>query len=156
MSVHEEHAELLAEIPQLRSSGGSRIPVVELLRIDPGNLHEAFVNHATWQGFISFQHAEAKLMVARAERMIKQLRAERWLYFKENLEELFSIKATIDSIESAIERDPEVKKAYDALFALEYRERQLDALRSAFLARKDMLVNLGADERAERRMPDPH
>jgi len=145
----------LTEIPKVLSTAGHEIKVVELLRIDPGNLYDAFVTHATFQGFIGFQHAEARLYTARAERLLKQIRAEKWIYFKEHLESVFSIKATESAIDAAIERDPEVKAAYAEIMNLEYRERQLDALRQAFLARKDMLITLGADERAERRMRDP-
>ena len=143
---------LEAEMPSITTAGGSVLVVSELLRVDAGNLDNEMLKHASYQGFIGFQHAEAELMVSRASRKMRQLRATKFFYYKEHMESIYGVRPTADTVEAAVEKDVDVIKGYAELADLEHRERQLYVLREAFLARKDALVHLSANERIERRL----
>lgn len=145
-------AELAAEIPKLRSFGGHILDLPQLLRIDAGNLANEYQTHAGWQAFIAYQHSEAKILKERAERKVKAIEADKFLYFKERFESIFGFKPTETSIECAITRDPDYIAAVDELFDAKRLENIWEVARGAFLARKDMLVNIGAHERTERKM----
>lgn len=140
------------ELPDLNSEIGTPIHVGKLLRIDSGNLMREFETHAKWQGFIGFQHAEAKLAVGYMESDIARKEAEKYLYLKENFEKIYNYKPTVESIKAAVAVDAEVVKLEDKLRILKRRSDFLDVLRQAFLAKKDMLVSLGAHERSERNL----
>ena len=69
-----------------------------------------------------------------------------------DLESVFGYKGTLETIKAATTSDEEVCKLNEKLLRAMEQEADLEVVRSAYLARKDMLVSLGAHERSERKL----
>jgi hypothetical protein len=125
--------------------------LAKLTRIDAGNLVHEYETHPGWSALIASYHADAKIRVMRKENELDNREAEKFFYLKDNYEKLFGGKPTVESLKMAVQADPSLQALREEIVELKAQEIRLNAARESFLSRKDMLISLGAHERAERK-----
>lgn len=137
-----------ADLPQLVTAGGAIMPFPQLIAIDPQNLMAEYEQHAAWQATIGYACAKAQSFAESLKRRVKRMEASKYFSVQEDLRKA-GTRATVDAITNTVLLDPDIIDAQDALGAAEEKAAILEQALRAFIARKDMLVNLGAHERAE-------
>lgn len=125
-----------------------RIDFDTLVKIDPDNLSAAFTNQASWAGFFNFNSALSSARVERQVRKIKEMEGELYLHYKSSAT---SKKMTVEEVKAAVYSDPKLKACHDELFALRKEQAAWDAAKWAWGDRRDMLMQLGADHRADKK-----
>ncbi len=126
--------------------------MAKLLRIDAGNLVDEYEKHAGWQGLIASYHAEAKIRVMRSEDEYDAKEAEAYFHLVENFETIYGAKPTVDRLKMALVSNPDLQALRNGIIELKAQELRLESARNSFMARKDMLISLGAHERSERKL----
>lgn len=138
------------DLPQLVTEAGHVIPFGQLVAIDIQNLSLEYETHAAWQATIGHSHAVATASVERAKVNLKREEARQYFECRTELERAGVIKPTKDAIDSRVMLDEKVVKMQDDLLDLEEKEAILDVARRAFDSRREMLISLGAHERADK------
>jgi hypothetical protein len=137
------------DLPQLRTADGHPIPFAQLLAIDVDNISAEYETHAAWLATIGYASAEAAAYVTKLERKLARLGAQ--LLFSKTAEaHAAGLKRTVDAIKAMILIDEEYVALEDELTEAERKAGILKSGLTAFAARRDMLVNLGAEERLNR------
>jgi hypothetical protein len=134
-------------LPALTTSTGEEIPFAQLIAIDPNNLMAEYEVHAAWQATISYAFAKANNELAIRKRLLKRTQAALFFAYKQQFEKE-GIKATNDAISNAITSDQAIQDLEDEVGELEHKAEVLSGALRAYHDRKDMLVNLGAHDRA--------
>ena len=126
------------------------IDINEEISIDPQNLPAVFSEHPGKFAWYATVHAAAQYVVDQAKLTLDVLRSE----VAARLRAITDGKGKKPSealIASALEGDEQVKDAQRSLIEAKRQEAVLKALREAFTHRRDMLIQLGASEREEKR-----
>ena len=139
------------DIPAIRGASGNLIPLADLLHIDTDQIDHELEIQTGWQATIGFAHAFAKSRTEEQQRALARLGAELTLEFKRNLFEKTKIKPTADAVEAAVKLEPEYIKLEDELAEAELRESLLDVAVKSFHCRREMLVNISASLRIDRK-----
>jgi hypothetical protein len=137
-------------IPKLKTSGGDRIPLSALLRIDPENLIHEYELQSPWMAVLQHEYGLVELQIERKEREIKEAEAEAFLRVREQLR-LGGRVPNEATIKANVTVDERVKSLYQDLFSLREQEVVISAARLAFNARKEMLISLGAEVRLDKK-----
>lgn len=137
------------DLPYLVTESGSEIPVYELLDINVDHPEFYLRNQVDWQALVSYQHGLAKLQVELLESRLEEIRSE---VFVQVMSAVKGTKATVEYIKSLVTVDERVKKAKRKIELAKQRESALDSMRWAMQTRKEMLIQLGADTRLERKL----
>ncbi len=138
-------------LPILTASNGSRIPVRDLLRIDPNNLVHEFQIHPNWQATIAWQTSLQEVKVARLDRDVERLEAS--LYIRERSRMTAEGKKTpgVELIKSYVTVDPALRDLQDRLFDEKEKLGAWKAAANAVYARRECLINMGAETRLDRK-----
>lgn len=139
------------DLPKLVSQGVDGKKVIafdKLVQLDGTNLRREYEIQAAWSHFFGCQHSLAKVYVEQAARELKQGEAAKFLEHKAASRET---KATVDQIKSQVESDPEVKALYIKFIECRKSEAMWEAAKWAWSDRGNMLVQIGAEERAEKK-----
>ncbi len=136
------------DLPQLQTAEGQPIPFALIIGIDPMNLEAEYESHAAWQATISYAEARAQADAATANRVLERLKAKKFFEKKQTLAAA-GAKPTNDMISNAICLDEEVVELEDAAAAADERAAVLNAALKSYISRRDMLVGIGANARAE-------
>lgn len=134
-------------IPLLTRTG-DRIEFDDLVKIDADNLVSSFERQAAWAGFFNYQSFLANARVDRKTRQLKELEGELYLHYRNSGS---TKKLTVDEIKASVFSDVKMRQLYDELYALKREQAAWDAAKWAWSDRKDMLVQLGADKRADQK-----
>lgn len=137
--------------PEAVTTSGSRIPIDQLLRVDPSNIRPHLETHAAWQAVISHAASVARLKVEISERHIKELESEKFIHYYTILSDKMGKPPSVDVVKHNVANDSEVRHAYKELFARKYKSSQLEDIRFSMHTRKEMLINLSAESRLDRR-----
>lgn len=138
-------------LPVLKSESGHGIPLRDLLKIDPQNLIMDFQIHPNWQATIAWQTTRQEVRTQRAKRDLGRAEA---LVFQEHRARLMGASARspgVDLVNSYVVLDPRVIAAQDQLFAEEEKLGAWKAATGAMYARRECLINMGAEVRLERK-----
>ena len=145
----------LSSIPevQLKKADGSisALNPEDLLKIDPENLLNEYEVQAGWESVVTYHHALARTRIAIAERNIKELEAELFLDFRSRLKGESSRLPSVDVLKAMVTDSKSVREAYQKLSELMLWESQLSALRLGFQCKRDMLINMGAELRIDKK-----
>ena len=147
MTDHLPHQSL---IPRLKTSNGDKIPLSALLRIDPEDLIREYELQAPWMAVIQYEYGLIELRIERKEREIKEVEAAVFLRTRDRLR-LGNKIPNEATIKANVVVDDAIKALYVELFQLKEQVVALTAARTAFLARKDMLISLGAEVRLDKK-----
>lgn len=142
---------LINDFPKLQTSNGGEIQFSELVQIDPDNVAKEFEMHTAWQATLGFAHAAASQVADAYERKLDIKKADLSFYLRKHMEKEAGIKPTVDAVASAIKMDEEVNAMEEELSTLRLREKNLEVAVKAFMTRKEMLISLGAELRADRK-----
>lgn len=140
-----------ADLPELISEnleGSKVIPFQALVQIDTSNLRREFEIQAAWSHYFGTQYGLAKVRTEKAARELKQGEAEKFLEYKAAARET---KATVDQIKSQVESDPHVKTLYNNFIECRKRESMWESAKWSWNERGNMLTQIGADERFEKK-----
>lgn len=142
--------------------GNFNVDIAKLLKINPSNMQTEFEMVAGWIGTISYHYSLAKLKVERQERQIKALEADKSRTARSRMVATLAAaaaeakkkvagKPTEAQIKQEWINDPEIRAAYDKLDQTLIYLASLEAARQGLNTKRDMLVNLGAELRRDRR-----
>jgi len=137
------------DLPYIVTESGSEIPVYDLLDINTDHPEFYLRDQTDWQALISSQHGIAKLRVEHLENKLEETKAE---VFVEVSKASKGLKVTVDYIKSLVIIDDRVKKIKAKIELAREKESALESMRWAMQTRKDMLIQLGADVRLERKL----
>ncbi len=138
-------------LPVLKSESGHGIPLRDLLKLDPQDMIAAFQIHPNWQATIAWQTTRQEVRTQRAKRDLGRAEA---LVFQEHRSRLMGASARspgVDLVNSYVVLDPRVIAAQDQLFAEEEKLGAWKAATGAMYARRECLINMGAEVRLERK-----
>ena len=141
------------DIPAITGASGNLIPLADLLHIDTDQIDHELEIQTAWQATIGFAHAYAKSRTEEEQRKLMRMGAELTLELKTNLFKKTGIKATADAVEAAVKLDDDYIKAEDALAKTRLHEALLEVAVKAFHCRREMLVNISASMRIDRKAP---
>ena len=141
------------DIPAIQGASGNLIPLAELLHIDTDQIDHELEIQTGWQATIGFAHAYAKSRTEEEQRALMRMGAELTLELKTNLFKKTGIKATADAVEAAVKLDDDYIKAEDALAKTKLHEALLEVAVKSFHCRREMLVNISASMRIDRKSP---
>ena len=120
------------------------------MALNPNDLESSFLDHAGKYAFYAVVHAHAQGAVDDAKHQLEMAKAtegSRLRGVKDDKGKAPSEKR----IELMLEEQEEVIKARKAYNEAKRQEAILKAVREAFVHRRDMLIQLGASERVERK-----
>lgn len=137
------------DLPHLTTEAGNGIPVYDILDINTDHPEYYLRDQTDWQALVSYQHGLAKLRVEHAERNLEETKAEVFIGICNSNK---GTKMTVDYIKSLVTIDDRVKKAKNKIEVAKERESALESMRWAMQTRKEMLIQLGADVRLERKL----
>jgi hypothetical protein len=140
------------DLPDVQTESGHEIPIMDLLHVDPDNLPNGMAEQADWQALIGYQHALAVLRREKLDRKLKELEATVSVRVFEEIEEEDGKRPTIAMIDNRVMTNSAVIGLKDKIEVAKLREKSLEVLRSAFQTRKDMLIQLGAEIRLDRKL----
>ncbi len=138
-------------LPVLMSESGHGIPLRDLLKIDPQNMIMDFQIHPNWQATIAWQTSRQEIRTQRAKRDLGRAEA---LVFQDHRSRLMGTTTRapgVDLVNSYVVLDPRVIEAQDRLFAEEEKLGAWKAATGAMYARRECLINMGAEVRLERK-----
>ena len=150
-SVWDKDLPPVRDLPPLVSrndEGDTVIPFGKLVQINGANLRREFEIQAAWSHYFGTQHSLSKVETERAARALKQGEAEKYLQHKAASRET---KATVEEIKASVETDPRVKKLYSDLLQCKKHEAMWEAAKWSWSDRGNMLIQIGAEERAEKK-----
>lgn len=137
------------ELPVLKTRTGRVVPIKELLRLDQQNLADDYELQAPWSAVIQDICGSFKVQLERQERAVKRTEARKFLSYRDS--GAGGKAPSVDVVKALVASDPEVEEEFQKLFELQEQYEAAMAVNMAMQARKDMLVNLGADVRLSRR-----
>jgi len=122
-------------------------------RIDPTNLQDAYCRLPADVAYWGEQYADACARVLDTKQSSEMLFGDLFgdPSFHVRLEEKLGKKPTVDALKGAIEQEPEYIAAREKESAAIVSKVRLRCRLDALQARRDMLINLGAQVRAELR-----
>lgn len=135
----------------LESSDGYKVNVNKLLRVDENNIQEAYTTQAAWSHFFLREASEAKLLVERQRRHIAELKGKTYLEYKHEAADS-NLKPPVSQLEAAVESDTRVADAHKKLHRLQKNALQWEAVQYAWRDRLQMLIQLGAELRLEKKL----
>jgi hypothetical protein len=135
------------DYPPIASASGSRIPISELISIDPECIELELEKQSAWSAVIGFAHAQAEADVAAQSRLLSTYRAELAMDLRRNMLRKLGIKPTEGSISDAIDMDETYCEMCDNLNELKRKELMLKVAERAMHSKKEMLINLSASMR---------
>jgi len=141
------------DIPAIRTATGNLIPLADLLRIDSDQIDHELEIQTGWQATIGFAHAYAKARSDEFQRKMLRMSAELTIELKSNLFKRTGIKPTADAVEAAIKLDEEYIKLEDEYAEIKLEEAVLEVAVRSFHCRREMLVNISASLRIDRKAP---
>ena len=127
---------------------GTVVPLRSLIRINPDNLVPDYELQAPWMAVIALEYTTIELEIEIKERSIKEMEAAASLRARKNSA---GTKLTEATVRAKAVNDPEVREAYEELWELKREILPISAARTAFYARKEMLISLGAEVRLDRK-----
>lgn len=137
-------------VPKLKTSNGDKIPLNALLKIDPDDLVREYELQAPWMAVIQYEYGLVELRIEKKEREIKEMESAVFLRTRDRLR-LGNKIPNEATIKANVVVDDTIKTLYAELFQLKEQAVALTAARTAFLARKDMLISLGAEVRLDKK-----
>ena len=137
-------------LPKVTTEDGKEIPLKALLTIDPDDLVSEYELQSPWMAVLQYEFGKIELRIERKEREIKEVEAEVFISVRDRLR-LGGKAPNEATIKANVVVDEQIKKLYAELFALKEKAVALSAARLAFLARKEMLISLGAEVRMDRK-----
>lgn len=135
------------DMPKLVTMNGNAIPIYELMEINPDHVDSYLCEQADWQALVGYQHGMSKVDVERCSNNVDDIES---LVFSEHVSK--SEKRTMETLRHLVNLDPRVKSAKTKLLVAKEREAALESIRWALQTRRDMLVQLNADIRAEKKL----
>lgn len=136
------------DFPLLETESGHKIPVYDLLEIQPDKISSYLCEQAEWQAVILFSHGKWKLGVEQLKRRVEEIEAAVYI---ELHTKMAGQKATVDLLKSFVIIDDRVKVARNKLREAQKVENAFESMRHAMQTRKDMLIQLGADVRLDKK-----
>ncbi len=118
--------------------------VLEAVEIDEDDIMGEFRRFSGVYAFWLWNRAQAQGRVLRESSKLDSLVAEA----RETIRDTVDTKLTVDDLKAMIKLDKSVLAQQDVCDAAESEERRLAAVVEALRAKKDMLVSLGAQQRA--------
>jgi hypothetical protein len=137
------------DLPLIVTENGNDIPVYALLDINTDHPEFYLRDQCDWQALVSYQHGLAKLRVEHLEDRLEAIKAE---VYQQITQAHQGSKATVDYIKSLVTTDTRVLGAKSKIQVAKEREMALESMRWAMQTRKEMLIQLGADTRLERKL----
>ncbi len=122
--------------------------VDDAVKIEPLALEEEFVRLPADLAYWNNLYAQGLRRFLIAKARIKHVKAQLYIEIREVAAEA-GAKTTESSIEAAIETHEKYREASDELIAAEVNKSKVGGAVDAVVAKKDMLVSLGAHIRAE-------
>lgn len=126
---------------------GERLKVPTLLSIDPDDLDGEYQMLSSWSATISYQAMLCSVRVEKQERKIKELESEAYLKLLSSAAK----KPSEGSLKANVALSAVVKAAYTELYKLMEDQCAWEALKQGMAAKKDMIVNLGASLRLDKK-----
>jgi hypothetical protein len=136
------------DLPSLLTEAGNRIPIYELLEVNADHVDGLLCEQTEWQALVAYQHGRAKLDVERADNNVEEVEA---MVFAEIMSKEGK-RPPMEAMRHYVALDKRVKSAKSKLLVAKERESALDSIRWALQTRRDMIVQLNADIRAEKKL----
>lgn len=136
------------DLPLLETESGHKIPVYDILEIQPDKISSYLCEQAEWQGTIQFAHGKWKLVVEQLKRRVDEVEAT---VYVELHTKFAGQKATVELLKNLVILDDRVKVAKNKLRDAQQSENAFESMRHAMQTRKDMLIQLGADVRLDKK-----
>jgi hypothetical protein len=137
-----------AEAEMADAIGDAEIALRERIAVEPLALEEEFVNCPASIAWASARYAHALGVHLHARSRAKRLRGLLTLEHRQSLRDSGS-KATVDEVAAAVDCDPRWVEADAAETNADVMRELAKGQLTALLAKRDMLVQLGASRRAE-------
>lgn len=123
----------------------------EVCLVDVANLDQTLQTHAALHAWINAAHEAARIDEERGKWELTKSRARKMLAAKGNLDEQTGKAKTVGVLDAEVELDAEVQLAQSLLFKAQEKRGILRAMADALDDRKDMLVQIAAKQREERK-----
>jgi len=138
-------------LPILTAGNGSKIPVRDLLRIDPNNLVHEFQIHPNWQASIAWHTSLQEVAVSRLERDIDRMEAHLYIRERTRLTASGGRAPGVELVKAYVTVDPALVELQDRLFREREKLGAWKAAANAVYARRECLINMGAETRLDRK-----
>lgn len=117
--------------------------IAQMTKINEEDLEGEFARFAGDYAYWLWNRAKAQTAVSRRKVELELARADARTRLRDQLE-----KVKVDDAKAMVAEDALVQDAQDALINAELNEARISAIVEALRAKKDMLVSLGAHQRA--------
>lgn len=138
-------------LPVLMSENNERIPLSDLLRIDPASMVMELRVQSSWQAVISYRCMMQEVVVQRAERDLDRTEATLFIEFRGTLAAKGAKVPSAELVKSYVATDPRLIRAQDALFAAKEKLAAWKSAMQAMHARRECLINMGAEVRIDKK-----
>lgn len=138
---------LAEDLPELVTETGNKVEVLDLLRVSPDHADAYLCEAADWQALVGHQHGLAKMRVGRLTDKLREVEAAVFIEVFNSKE-----KITMELVRHYVTVDERVKIARKKLQVAQERETALESLKWAMQTRIQMLIQLNADMRAEKKL----
>lgn len=138
-------------LPVLRNDEGHKVPLSALLKIDPSDMISELRVQAAWQAVISYQTTRQEVKVSRLKREVDKIEAGLFIEYRAGVAAKTTRAPGVELIKSYVAVDPRLTSAQDKLFAAEEELGAWKAAISAMHARRECLINMGADLRIDKK-----
>jgi hypothetical protein len=139
------------EITVLHKGQNYPINVDEEINIDPLNFQDACYDQPGKFAWYSAVHAGAMTLVDRTKRSLEVTKGRVATRFRGTKDVNTGKTFSETAIDKLLDTDPEVIEAYERYVSAQEQEYLLKAVKEAFVHRRDMLTQIGADRRQELR-----
>lgn len=138
-------------LPRVQTADGTDIPLNKLLNIDPDAVRADFQHVPGWQAAVAYAASLAKLRVDIKRRKIKEMESAKYIQMREILSDKLEKPPSEALIMHNVNVDPEIRNLYRELFDLERSSGALEAAKYAMYTRRDILIQMGAETRLDRK-----
>ena len=115
-----------------------------LMTVEQDDLNSAFCTQATLFFNASRRHARAEQILAEQKKYLEEMIGRKDIEIRES-----QAKTTEEFVKQAIRRDDEANRQRDVVISAQYQAECYKSLVRSFEHRRDMLIQLGANYRAE-------
>lgn len=137
------------DLPELLTESGVKIPLQDLLEIEPDKVGLYLSNQAGWQAVIAYSHGKAKLATERLKKRVEEVEAETFISIWRAHKGVKGV--TMDVIKNLVVIDPNYEAARLRYLKAKETELAFETARNAMQVRCEMIIQLGADVRLEKK-----
>lgn len=140
-----------ALMPVLVTESGDKVPICDLLLIDPTTLIQDLQIQPSWQAAVSYQCTLQEVRVSRLEREVDKTEAQLSIDHRNKIKAATGKAPGVETVKSYVLSDPILTNVQNKLFEAREKLGAWKAAISALHARRECMINMGAEVRIDKK-----